>query len=173
MKIEHHAQPFRTTPRRPGLFSDLKIPPLIFQEVLFFHLYKEWDCVESSDDYSVVDVSGQDVKRSCAALHDLLHADSLLKWRNAAVSAKSRYDDLPVELLRHAATHHKLLLCAPHAGASLCVLVCSDQQLDQSGDGALLPQGSVVCGAQGQVPDQTHCSLGRAYQWVYILDDLE
>lgn len=58
-----------------------------------------------------------------------------------------------------AATYHKLLLRSSHAGASLCVLVRSDQQLDQSGDGALLPQGSVVCGAQGQVADQTHCSL--------------
>lgn len=56
-------------------------------------------------------------------------------------------------------SHHKLLLCASHAGASLCVLVCSDQQLDQSGDGSLLPQWSVVCGAQSQVTDQTDCSL--------------
>lgn len=56
-------------------------------------------------------------------------------------------------------SHHKLLLRASHAGASLCVLVCSDQQLDQSGDGPLLPQGSVVCRAQSQVTDQTDCSL--------------
>lgn len=46
-------------------------------------------------------------------------------------------------------SYHKLLLCASHAGASLRVLVGSDQQLDQSGDGALLPQGGVVGGAQG------------------------
>lgn len=57
------------------------------------------------------------------------------------------------------APHHKLLLRASHAGASLCVLVCSDQQLDQSGDGPLLSQRSVVCRAQSQVTDQTHCSL--------------
>ncbi len=44
----------------------------------FFYLYKEWNGVESSDDYSVVDVSGQDVKCSCAALHNLLHTNSLL-----------------------------------------------------------------------------------------------
>lgn len=58
-----------------------------------------------------------------------------------------------------ACSHHKLLLCASHAGASLCVLMCSDQQLNQSGDGSLLPQRSMVCRAQSQVTDQTHCSL--------------
>lgn len=43
-----------------------------------FYLYEEWNCVESSDDYSVVDISGQDVKCSRAALHNLLHTNSLL-----------------------------------------------------------------------------------------------
>lgn len=56
-------------------------------------------------------------------------------------------------------SYHKLLLRASHAGASLCVLVCSDQQLDQSGNGPLLSEGSVVGRAQGQVTDQTHCGL--------------
>lgn len=56
-------------------------------------------------------------------------------------------------------SYHKLLLCASHAGASLCVLMCSDQQLNQSGDGSLLSQRSVVCRAQSQVTDQTDCSL--------------
>ena len=56
-------------------------------------------------------------------------------------------------------SHHKLLLCASHAGASLCVLVCSDQQLNQSGDGSLLPQRGVVGRAQRQVTDQTDCIL--------------
>lgn len=56
-------------------------------------------------------------------------------------------------------SHHKLLLCASHASASLCVLMCSDQQLNQSGDGTLLPQRSVVGRAQSQVTDQTNCSL--------------
>ncbi len=56
-------------------------------------------------------------------------------------------------------SHHKLLLRAAHAGASLCVLVCSDQQLNQSGDGPLFSQRSVVCRAQSQVTNQTDCSL--------------
>lgn len=56
-------------------------------------------------------------------------------------------------------SHHKLLLCASHAGASLCVLVCSDQQLNQSWDGSLLPQWSVICRAQSQITDQTNRSL--------------
>lgn len=56
-------------------------------------------------------------------------------------------------------TYHKLLLCAPHAGTSLCVLVCSDEELNQSGDGPLFPQRGVVCRAQSQVADQTNCSL--------------
>lgn len=56
-------------------------------------------------------------------------------------------------------SHHKLLLRAPHAGASLCVLVCSDQQLNQSGNGPLLSQRGVVCGAESQVTDQTNCRL--------------
>lgn len=55
--------------------------------------------------------------------------------------------------------HHKLLLCGSHTGASLCVLVCSDQQLNQSGDGSLFPQGSVVCRAQSQITDEANCSL--------------
>lgn len=55
--------------------------------------------------------------------------------------------------------HHKLLLCASHACASLCVLVRSNQQLNQSGDGALLSQRGVVCRTQSQVADQTHCRL--------------
>lgn len=56
-------------------------------------------------------------------------------------------------------THHELLLCATHAGASLCVLMCSDQQLNQSGNSPLFSQGSMVCRAQSQVTDQTDCSL--------------
>lgn len=135
----------------------------ILSWISFCHLYKERDCVESSDDYSVVDVSGQDVQRPCAALHDLLHANALLKTRySAAISARLWCNELRVWSGRCRATHHKLLLRAAHAGASLRVLVRSDQQLDQSGDGALLPQGGVVSGAQGQVSDQTHCGLQGA-----------
>ena len=51
--------------------------------------------------------------------------------------------------------YHKLLLVPSHAGASLGVLVGPDQQLDQSGDGALLTQSAVIGRAQGQVSDQT------------------
>jgi len=58
-----------------------------------------------------------------------------------------------------ALSHHKLLLRAAHAGASLRVLVRSHQQLDQPGDGSLLPQGGVVGGTQRQVADQTHRGL--------------
>lgn len=105
-----------------------------------------------------MDISGQDVQCSCAALYNLLHADALLKTGSTAtISARRRYHDLKVALALY--THHKLLLRAAHAGASLCVLVRSDQQLDKSGDGALLPQRGVVRGAQGQVSDQTHCGL--------------
>lgn len=56
-------------------------------------------------------------------------------------------------------THHKLLLVASHAGAPLGVLVSSDKQLDQPGDGALLPQSAVVGRTQSQVADQTNCGL--------------
>lgn len=42
------------------------------------YLNKEWNSVESSDYYSVVNVSGQDVKCTCASLYDLLHTNSLL-----------------------------------------------------------------------------------------------
>lgn len=41
-------------------------------------------------------------------------------------------------------THHKLLLVASHAGAPLGVLVGPDEQLDQTGNGSLLPQSTVV-----------------------------
>lgn len=63
-------------------------------------------------------------------------------------------------------SHHKLLLCASHACASLCVLVCSDEQLNQSGDGSLLPQWSMVCRAQSQVTDQANCSLMEEHRCV-------
>ncbi len=66
-------------------------------------------------------------------------------------------------------SHHKLLLRASHAGASLCVLVCSDQQLNQSGDGPLLPQRSVVCRAQSQVTDQPDCSLMDEHFYMSIM----
>lgn len=138
-----------------------------------FYLDKEWNGVEPSDDYSVVDVSGQDVKCSCAALHNLLHTHSLLMTSTPSGSNSVEPLDPPppanlTSLGRLCATdfcmsdmttHHKLLLRASHAGAPLCVLVCSDQQLDQSGDGALLPQRSVVRRAESQVTDQTDCSL--------------
>lgn len=68
-------------------------------------------------------------------------------------------------------SYHKLLLCASHAGASLCVLMCSDQQLNQSGDGALLPQRGVVCRAESQVTDQTNCSLTEEHSYVSFNHD--
>lgn len=45
---------------------------------LHIYLNKEWNSVESSDNYSVVNVSGQNVKCACASLYDLLHTNSLL-----------------------------------------------------------------------------------------------
>lgn len=68
-----------------------------------------------------------------------------------------------------ACSHHKLLLRASHAGASLCVLVCSNQQLNQSGDGPLLPQRSVVCRAQSQVTDQTYGSLRNKQSYMSVM----
>lgn len=56
-------------------------------------------------------------------------------------------------------TYHKLLLVASHAGAPLGVLVSPDEQLDQSWDGSLLPQSTVVGWAKSQVTDQTNCGL--------------
>lgn len=56
-------------------------------------------------------------------------------------------------------THHKLLLVASHAGAPLGVLVSSDEQLHQPGDGALLPQGAVVGWTKSQVADETDGGL--------------
>lgn len=50
-------------------------------------LYKEWNGVESSDDYSVVDISGQDVKCSCTPFHNLLHTYSLLINKQRKISA--------------------------------------------------------------------------------------
>lgn len=58
-------------------------------------------------------------------------------------------------------THHKLLLVASHAGAPLGILVSSDEQLDQPGDGALLPQSAVVGWTKSQVADETHRGLDR------------
>lgn len=56
-------------------------------------------------------------------------------------------------------THHKLLLIASHTGAPLGVLVSPDEQLDQSGDGALLTQSTVVGWTKSQVADETDCGL--------------
>lgn len=61
-------------------------------------------------------------------------------------------------------THHKLLLVASHAGAPLGVLVSPDEQLDQSGDGSLLPQSTVVGWTKSQVADQTNRGLDRGKQ---------
>lgn len=58
-------------------------------------------------------------------------------------------------------TYHKLLLVASHAGAPLGILVSSDEQLDQPGDGALLPQSAVVGWTESQVADKTNCGLNR------------
>lgn len=58
-------------------------------------------------------------------------------------------------------THHKLLLVASHAGAPLGILVSSDKQLDQPGDGALLPQSAVIGWTKSQVADKTHRGLDR------------
>lgn len=58
-------------------------------------------------------------------------------------------------------THHKLLLVASHAGAPLGILVSSDEQLDQPGDSALLPQSTVVGWTKSQVADKTHRGLNR------------
>lgn len=43
------------------------------------HLDKKWNGIKPSDDNSVVDIPGQDVQSSCAALHYLLHTHTLLK----------------------------------------------------------------------------------------------
>ena len=56
--------------------------------------------------------------------------------------------------------YHKLLLVSSHAGASLCILVGSYQQLNQSGDGSVFTQSTVIGRAQRQVTDQTHGGLG-------------
>lgn len=42
------------------------------------YLNKQRDGVESSDNNSVVHISGQDVERASAALYDLLHSNTLL-----------------------------------------------------------------------------------------------
>lgn len=47
--------------------------------LLSLYLHKERNSVESSDNYSVVDISGQNVKCSCASLNNLLHTNSLLR----------------------------------------------------------------------------------------------
>lgn len=95
------------------------------------YLNKEWNSVESSDDYSVVDISGQNVKRPCASLDDLLHTNSLLTAKDNQIrfffSIKLHLANKPSVDSRGCFSYHKLLLCAPHAGASLCVLVCPDQ----------------------------------------------
>lgn len=57
-------------------------------------------------------------------------------------------------------THHKLLLCTSHGSSSLSILVCSDEQLDQSRDGTLFSKRCVVCRAESQITDQTNCRLG-------------
>lgn len=50
-------------------------------------------------------------------------------------------------------THHKLLLCSTHGGASLSVLMGPDQKLHQAGNGTLLSERGVVGRAQRQVTD--------------------
>lgn len=58
-------------------------------------------------------------------------------------------------------THHKLLLCSTHGGASLSVLMGPDQKLHQAGNGTLFSERGVVGGAQCQVTDQPDCGLGK------------
>lgn len=58
-------------------------------------------------------------------------------------------------------THHKLLLCSTHGGASLSVLMGPDQKLHQAGNGTLLSERGVVGGAQCQVTDKPNCGLGE------------
>lgn len=60
---------------------------------MWSHLDKEWNGVESPDDDSVVDVAGQDVQSSCAAFHDLLHADALLVSPAGGQDVATRYID--------------------------------------------------------------------------------
>lgn len=77
------------------IISILKISSVILVKLYCFtlrlnlqtDLYKEWNGVESSDDYSVVDISGQDVKCSCTPFHNLLHTYSLLINKQRKISA--------------------------------------------------------------------------------------
>lgn len=59
-------------------------------------------------------------------------------------------------------TNHKLLLCAAHRSASLGVLVCPHQQLDQSGNRTLLAQRCVIGWAKCQIADQTNSGLKKS-----------
>lgn len=103
-----------------------------------------------------MDIPGQDVQRSRAALHYFLHPHTLLnEWGKLEI----QYAAFFFFFNKTVVTHHKLLLVASHAGAPLGVLVSSDEQLDQPGDGALLPQSAVVGRTQSQVADQTNCGL--------------
>lgn len=50
----------------------------------------------------------------------------------------------------------------------LCVLVGSDEEMDNPGQGTMFPQWSMVCRTEGQISDETHNSLdeGPSAWWV-------
>lgn len=117
-----------------------------------------------------MDIPGQDVQSSCATFHYFLHTHTLLDVFKCRKRRKRKYTktlDVSVKKAQGVVglvTHHKLLLVASHAGAPLGVLVSPDEQLDQSGDGSLLPQSTVVGWTKSQVADQTNRGLDRGKQ---------
>lgn len=54
------------------------------------YLNKKRNGVEPSDDNSVVDIPGQDVQSSCAALHYFLHAHTLLNEEKSEIKYSKR-----------------------------------------------------------------------------------
>lgn len=101
-------------------------------------LHKDWNDREAPDDVPVVSFPGQDVQGSNGAFHDLLHPDPVGVGPGRLTTPRS----------------------------PLGVLECPDQQMDQSGNAAVLPEWGVVGRAQGQVADETNDGLDqRPTRW--------
>lgn len=43
------------------------------------NLHKQWDGIQISDQGSISRISGQDMQRSCATFHNLLHSHTILR----------------------------------------------------------------------------------------------
>lgn len=152
------------------------------------HLHKQRDGLQVGDLCSVDGISGQDVQRSRAALHNLLHPHAVLttdmKETGVTDSSQGHRKDTQTFTPQGSVNPSMLLgwggppstpreadgqgesshLVRLRVGGTvfLGVLVSFEQQVDQAGNGSGIPQGGLVLRAEGQVTDQTDHGLGGA-----------